>query len=206
MAVEYPYCTVSDVKSYIRNSELADSDYELAISLASRQIDILCGRNFSSHSYLSEFYELDSSNISRDFIYFNFPIKTITALEVSNGLAGDFVLQDTDDYRYIPKSKANRIEESYKVYNLGMRLLDNNENVNRVRVKGQFGFEVKDSSSMPTDLPPSIRRATTILSGVYTNQSRREEVGLDGSRVSLLESEIPNEVYKLIKTNKRVIL
>ena len=84
-------------------------------------------------------------------------------------------------------------------------LINADDSINRVRVKGTFGYDVSSINSIPDDLPPMIRRATTILAGVYTNQSRREQVGLDGSRSSLLEYDIPDEVKKLIKKHKRLV-
>ena len=206
-----PYCTIADVKAYIKNHTLDTAVYTLAINLASRAIDKWCERDFW---YREETYRLQDDEITEEGLYLRWAIRELTQVRVNNEV------QSQDSYYFVPIT-ADPFGPNSFIKNLSMRLYNTNvqdgaivNQANRigfakeVKVTGKFGYSILDESRMPIDeyFPSAVRRACSIIAGAFTNHNRREEVGVDGQRQSLLSTEIPDEVKKLLKKYKRIRL
>ena len=207
-----PYCTIADVKGYIKNHTLDTSVYILAINLASRGIEKFCQKDFW---YREETYRVQDDEIADEGIYLRWAIRELTEVKVNDEV------QSSDSYYFTPITTDPFGPNSF-IKNLSMKLYNTIVQDNavvtqakrvgfpkKVEVTGKFGYTIKDTNTMPTDeyFPAGIRRACTIIAGAFTNHNRREEVGVDGQRQSLLSTEIPHEeVYSLLKKYKRVRL
>lgn len=206
-----PYCTIADVKAYIKNHTLDDAVYTLAINLASRAIDKWCERDFW---YREETYCLQDDEITEEGLYLRWAIRELSSIRVNNEL------QSQDSY-YFTTITSDPFGSNSFIKNLAMRLYNTTAQeesavtqakrigfAKKVEVTGVFGYSIESENKMPIDeyFPSAVRRACSIIAGVFTNHNRREEVGVDGQRQSLLSTEIPDEVKKLLKKYKRIRL
>ena len=207
-----PYCTIDDVKSYIKNSEYDDGFYANAINQASRMVDKFMCKDFWFHDYTKRPYR--PRDIFEDKIFFPFPIRQIDRI----------VLEDEvipkNEYYFVPITD---IEESrnyfvqmefvsdHDIKALATNQLLNSDSLNtpkKIEVFGTFGYRIDNNYTMPSDVcfPADVRRATTMIAGTLTDQFRREIVDKDGNKENLLETMIPYDAIKLLKKSKRLIL
>ena len=89
-----------------------------------------------------------------------------------------------------------------------MQLFKANGYPEKVEIAGTFGYTVSDEENIPTDdyFPAGVRRATTIIAGTFTNKNQKDEISLDGTRTSLLETTIPSEAQKLLRPYERFVM
>tara|TARA_Y100001973_G_scaffold102234_1_gene166877 strand:+ start:1002 stop:1607 length:606 start_codon:yes stop_codon:yes gene_type:complete len=201
MALFRPYCTVADVQKYIRNSSLATDDYETAINMASRHVEKICGTDFWTHTYAdSSPYRLRDDEITHEGLYLRWPIVSLSQVTV-----GDDVQESTS---YSFQSDAGLYNKSNFIRNVDMILFDNDAFPEKVEVSGTFGYTTSDEESIPTDdyFPAGVRRAATIIAGAFTNRNQKDEIGLDGTRQSLLDTEVPAEAKKLLRPYGRFVM
>ena len=207
-----PYCTIDDVKAYIRNSEYDDGFYAQAINQASRMVEKFTQKNFWFHNHrVTPFRPKD---IFENKVFFPFPIRSISSLTI------DGYAVTSDSYHYVSvldsvESRNYYIEMEFvseaDLTNLaGVRLLneDPNQTPKKVLVKGEFGYRVGQNDEFPIDplFPAEVRRATTMIAGTLTDQFRREVVDKEGNKQNLLETMIPYDAIKLLKMTKRCVL
>jgi hypothetical protein len=205
VALYKPYCTISDVKQYIRNSEFDDGFYAQAINQASRLVDKFTQKEFWYHNYSQSGYRVYDDDILHESVYLPFPIRSINKLVVN----GETI--SSTNYHYVPittkvdprnYSLAKEIGASYTLINT------ETDKRSKVLVYGTFGYAIKNETQMPTDVnfPPDIRRACTMMAGTLSDQFRKESIDQEGNRQNLLETNIPYEALELMKKSKRVML
>lgn len=191
MALSNPYCTLGQLQKEIKNTD-ADSDADVlawhqdCINRASRFVDDYTHRDFLFHDYSATALPVEPRWILGNEIWFPWPIKTLTELTV------DTVAQSTDDYTFkAGKRKLVNVEDLPKVeYQSGW-----------VSVKGTFGYGTgADTTAPPVDagFPHAITRATVLIAAAFSADNRKEVAALDGTRTSLLDTNISNEAYHLL--------
>ena len=208
-ALYKPYCTIADVKAYVKHHVLDTAVYRLAINLASRHVENLTGKDFW---YRDETYRVKADEITEQGIYLKWPVRELTSVSVNDSV------QSSSSYFNVPITEDPHGHPSF-IGNISMALFNtavptdviqaNRQGFpKKVFVTGKFGYTVTDTTTMPTDdlFPAGVRRATTIIAGALTNNNRKEEIGLDGQRQSLLTTEFPSEVYTLLSKHKRLII
>jgi len=69
-----------------------------------------------------------------------------------------------------------------------------------VSVKGTFGYGTGVTTAPPVDaaFPHAITRATVLVAAAFSADNRKEVAALDGTRTSLLDTNISAEVYRLL--------
>lgn len=191
MSLSNPYCTLVQLQREIKNTDADSDDTVLAwhqdcINRASRFVDQYTHRDFLFHDYSSTALPVEPRWILGNEIWFPWPIKTLTELTV------DEVAQSTEDYTFrAGKRKLVNVEDLPVVeYQSGY-----------VSVKGTFGYGTgADTTSPPVDanFPAAITRATVLIAAAFTADNRKEVAALDGTRTSLLDTNIPDEAIRLL--------
>lgn len=205
-----PYCTIEDLKAYIANSEYDDGFYAQAINQASRMVEKIAGRTFWYVDFRFKDYVPNKSDITEDRIYFPFPIRAISSIQVdsSNLDASDYYYVSVTDYDD-PRNWYIEVvsKESFELAVEDIRFIKD-EITSNIKVKGTFGYQVESNTKIPTDynFPPDVRRATTMIAGTLTGKFMKQSVDLDGNRENILETMIPMDAVKLLKKSKRIIM
>lgn len=208
-----PYCTISDLKEYIGNSELDDGFYAQSINQASRMVETITGKNFWYSDFRFVDYKPKKEDIFEYKIFLPFPIRSIISLIIEDNIVDknkyDFIpITDYNDPRnfYIEAVTDSQISKFGSVDSQPKYVV--NERTLAVKIRGEFGYKVKDTLSIPTDanFPPDVRRATTMIAGTLTGKFMKQSLDLDGNRQNILETMIPHDAVKLLKKSKRIIL
>lgn len=197
MALDKPYCTLTDVHRETRNSgaELEEK-YEDAINLASRWIEEHCHRDFWFHDHSASALVVDREMVIGKSIFLPWPVRTLTGLwTYYDHTVGktDNDEWDSDEYRVqIGKcqieSRAGKFPKDYIV-----------------EVEGTFGYgDGVDETAPPSDLPQAIRRACTLIAANFSGENEKQVVGLDGQISELLDNSIPAQAKMLLKQYRRV--
>lgn len=211
MTLVRPYCTIADVQQECGNSDPAENTwYRDCINQASRYVEEVCGRDFWYHDYSGEttgegenavtapFYSVPRADVIGDQIFLPFPIITLSSLWVY----ADRTAEPTEADLWLPS------EYTWENGKLGRAIITSEDGPfgehpfrGAVRLAGYFGFLLSaenPDSTPPIFLPASIRRATWLIASAISGNRSVEEIGLDGSKVSLLEKSIPKEALTLL--------
>ena len=206
MAVYNPYCTSEDVQLHIKNNDLAVALVENAISEASRYVEEYTGRFFHKYDYSVDGYPVPSVDfIEGKHIYLPFPIISINELQINgSSISTDNYSFPVKPVKYNHRSVIEITTEKTSDF-LGQVTTLETENA---LVKGVFGFTASSSVDVPDDIqfPSGIRRATTLIASIFTENNRKEQVTLDGSRTSLATFTIPDEAHSILNMHKRNVV
>jgi hypothetical protein len=181
-----PYCTVEEVQGMIGNNDpslldlLAD-----AINQASRLVDETCGRDFWFHDHEDTGYQVPRSGVCGRVILLPFEVITLTEVTLDGSVT------DMSTVSYEAGSMAVFGQTDWGALPF----------LGTIVVKGTFGFSVAPLNTLttpPTNHPSSIRRATLLTAAALSGEWRKERVGLDGDRQSILETRIPPEANTLL--------
>lgn len=206
MAVYNPYCTTEDVQLHIKNNDLASSVVENSISEASRYIEEYTGRFFHKYDYSTDGYPVPSVDfIEGKHIYLPFPVISINELLINgSAISADNYAFPVKPVKYNHRSVIEITTEKTSDF-LGQVTTLETENA---LVKGVFGFTASSSVEVPDDVqfPSGIRRAATLIASIFTENNRKEQVTLDGSRTSLATFTIPDEAHSILNMHKRNVV
>ena len=199
MPLSDPYCTLLQLQKEIKNTDADDESDVLAwhedcINRASRMVDELTQRDFIYHDYSSDPLVVPPEWVCGRRIYLPWPVITLTQIVV------DDEVEDNDDWKAFP-GKVEII--GYTDWPKPDDYLDVED---LIQLTGTFGYVQGDGSTAPpTDpaFPESVRRATVLIAASLTGDNRKEVAGLDGSKVSLMDTRIPEEAYKLLRIRKK---
>lgn len=198
MALERPYCIVSDVSSETQNSDAPDSVYEGAINLASRFIDEYCQTDFWFHDYSSTVLEVPRSWVIGERVTLPWPIITLTGLWVYSDREIGAVDDDKFDFdEYYFEVGKSKIETEGGVFGVHPFKLN-------MELEGTFGYPIVDNETPPATLPQSIRRACTLIAANLSGENNKQVVGLDGVVSDMLDTRIPDEAKMLLKRYRLV--
>tara|TARA_R110002153_G_scaffold84197_2_gene211024 strand:+ start:15295 stop:15924 length:630 start_codon:yes stop_codon:yes gene_type:complete len=204
MSLSQPYCTVSDVKRETKSSDSElDATYIEAINFACRWIDSYCGRDFWFHDYLAEgsTYLVPRNRVIGGMAILPFPVVSVTGiwvLDKKSDVPADVYEVDSDDYLWTEDDPIITVEES----EFGVEPLKQ-----FLRISGSFGYtlDVADpTGTPPPTVPTAIRRSATLIAAAWSGEMSKDEIGLDGSRVEMMDSRIPLDAMKLLKPFKEV--
>lgn len=204
-----PYCAVADVQAEIKNSDSTLTDQiTLAINRASRWIDDYKARDYCLHDFSSTALTITLWDAVRvdNILYLPFS-NIITLTEVTE--AGVILTEDADFVRQYDKKR----REAIALIRLGGSLLSlitgENEMVQPrwmigeppsgvVTLKGKFGYDQASPAAIPTGLPEEIRWCAIQIAAAFTGHNRKEVVGVDGSKESIIDRSIPKPVYDML--------
>ena len=184
-----PYCTLAEVQKESRNADSAQVDwFKTCINSASRWVDEYTQTDFLYHNHASTALDVKYSFVIGRTI--TLPWKILTLTEIVQ----DDIVLDPDYYRFDLRTiyaETDFVPFDWK---------------SNISVKGTFGYVQSASDVPPTDIPPSVTRATVLLACAWTMFTRREVIGYEGGKESLLDSRIPKEVPMLLKAFKKIFL
>ena len=191
-----PYCSLEDVQRETRNSQSDDSDKQnAAINYASRWIDDHCGRDFWFHDHSSTALRLRSSGIYGDMIALPYPIKSIDSVKTyALDGTGESDLELDDEVWWETKGETGLVHSAVGDFPCGRD--------GYVDILGQFGYTISNTTSPPSDVPATVRRACTLVASAWSVTLKKQNIGLDGSIQELLETGLPNEAVRLLKKVK----
>lgn len=209
-----PYCSVAEVQAELKNhntafgSDVAADVITLAINRASRWIDDYKCRDYFLHDHSSEVLTITlwDAITMENHLYLPFP-NIITLTEVVEG--GIVLTENKDFIRFYDKKK----REAISLIRLGGTLISflYRENLSPqprwmigeppsglVTLKGKFGYDQGSSAAIPTGIPEEIRWATIQVASAFTGQNRKEIIGVDGTKESIIDRTIPKTVYDVL--------
>jgi hypothetical protein len=194
-----PYCTLLQLQKELKNTDADDEDtikdwHHDCINRASRLIDEYCQRDFWYHDNTADgegVFEVPKQYVCGQYIFMPWPVITI------NEIMHDDEEWDVEDFR------AN-VGETRITYWTDIAFVEFEDN-DWLTIDGTFGYTITDSEQPPTDakFPEAIRRACIHIAAALTGDMRKEVQALDGSKVSLLDTRIPEEAAQMLKRYKR---
>ncbi len=194
MALERPYCSISDVSGETQNSDAPDSLYENAINTASRYVEEYCQTDFWFHDYSSTALEVPRSWVTKNIVTLPWPIITLTDLWVYSDREIGAVDNDKFDFdEYYFDVGRSQIRAEGGVFG------EQHPFVLNMELKGTFGYPITDNETPPATLPQSIRRACTLIAANFSGENNKQVVGLDGVVTSMLDTSVPSEATMLLK-------
>jgi hypothetical protein len=196
MALSTPYCTLQQLQDRLRNED-ANTDatalarHEDAINRASRMMEAWCHTDWTIHTHTSSKLVPKNRWIIGNHIYFPWPIKSITAVEI------DGAVEDADDWGYETGEKVLAYAGDWPKIPL--------DNSSYIQVTGTLGYTHPVLTAPPTDadFPEAVREACIITAAALTGDYRREVTGVDGAKQDLLTTEVPEEARKLLQRHRR---
>lgn len=202
MPLERPYCSLLDVQQETKNSgsEL-DEVYATAINLASRWVDGHCQRDFWFHDHASSALAVPRSRVLEDMALLPFPILTLTEVacftDITAGPTAADVLAAEDYFFEVGSPVLTQEAGVFGQYPFKGFL----------RLKGTFGYPLSATDptiTPPPTIPPDVRRAATLIAAAFSDENHKEQTGLDGQRIALLDTQIPIEARTLLKPWREV--
>lgn len=202
-----PYCTLADVQAECGNSTAeAVPAIENAINLASRYIESECGRDFLFHDHKTTPYLVPHTAVGGSYIVIPWPCLTPNAVSVT--IDGEAV--DASEFHVINDAQcfASYLVRSGKPWvadeepRVSIRVGNGIPRLAVIEVRAEFGFrpasEQPDATPSP-ELPGTLRWAATVVAAVRSGKLKKESIGLDGSRMSMVARNIPREVQETLK-------
>ena len=210
MALERPYCTLEDVQKETRNDESGDTEwFERCINEASRWVDSFCKRDFwlHDHSEGNDPLRVRRSWVLGDSLYLPWPIQSVTKLWVwTDRLVGkteNDLWDGAEDY-YVEPAFAG-VSNSMIYAESGS--FGDYPFTGNIEIEGVFGYTLEDEDPEehpPTNLPPAIRRATTLVASAFSMRRHIEMVDMAGNRTEVLDSRIPPEARRLLGRHRDI--
>jgi hypothetical protein len=223
MSLVNPYCTVDQLRAYIKNSDSnITATLEHAINAASRFIDEWKGLDYFEHDYSENALVLDrwSKDITGDTIWLPYrPVIEITEVQVNQT-----VWVEDEDFKIDPAGRLH----SYQGYWIGcpsnassgaewMSYFRNTPE-SRVEIKGRFGYEQRAAAVPPAELgalnralvpsgmPDHIIQACIEIAASASKWNMKDIVGLDGQKTSILATDIPKSAMQLLGTRAKFLV
>ena len=77
----------------------------------------------------------------------------------------------------------------------------------RLSIKGTFGYSQSgDTTAVPTGLPSIINLATILVAAAISGHNRKELQAFDGSKITVNDREIPQEVFKMLGNRHKILI
>jgi hypothetical protein len=222
----YPYTTLTAVQRETKNSESANDDwYKECINDASRLVEEMLRRDFRYHDHISSSLTCKTVWIAGRELFLPWPIISLTEIAVNgdaldaadykwenlnNGKGGAVITRagarswDGEALPFEISGCAN--EQEYQSFfgeaDYAPTKAYPDPALYTVTLKGTFGYALAaedDTTQSPTNIPATVKRATTLIAAALSGLNRKEVVGLDGDKIGLMDSRIPKEAWDLIK-------
>ena len=202
-----PYCSVAQVREYIRNNDTGIEDALVtAVNAASRFIDQYKRQDFIEHDYSTDPFVIDkhSDLIFRDSIYLRWPVIEITSIQTTDDRKPETrTLVEGEDWRLVDASK---------VVNLKCDWPYGHHWHQSVIITGRFGYAQRnetgdlDPSQVPAGIPANINQACVQIAAALSRHNTKEVVGLDGQKMSITETDIPKTAMALLGPRSRILV
>jgi len=185
-----PYCTLTEVQRDTGNSDadLVDQ-FEDSINLASRWIDEYTHTDFLTKDYSVTPYVVSLKDIIKDKVFVPWPIITLTKITA----AGVTILADEYIFNVNERDIRRRSGEAWVSKT---NYPTSTGYAEPIELTGTFGW---------AEPPAAVRIACIQIASVLTHEKRRERVGMDGGRTSVLDENIPKEAKEYLKRFKRLV-
>ena len=193
MALSTPYCTLLNLQDETKNND-ADSDaaaltrHEDAINTASRMVEEWTHRDFTIHDHSSTALTVAEKYIAQDSIYLPWPVLTLTEITV------DGTVLPTDEWKQVGSYEIRRIEDWPSIPF---------DDATFIQIKGTFGYLHPDLTTIPTGLPATVQRATTIIAATISGDYRKDLMDRDGGVQQIGVTDIPKEAKMLLRKFRR---
>lgn len=208
-----PYTTLEEVQRETKNSGTELDDwYRDCINLASRYIEERCKRDFWFHDYTGSEYRVRRSRVLEDKVVLPFPIISLTQVRVFSDILDPSDANDiwkTDEYYYeVGEPTIHTEAETDWKFTGAPGRFGSYPFRGFLWIKGEFGYpldaasDVTPSQVPPPTIPANVRRACTLIAAAVSDEMHKETVGLDGSRIELLETRVPREVHPMLERYK----
>lgn len=197
MPLDKPYTQLVDVQKETKNSDSElDAWYIECINRASRWVDEYCQRDFWFHDHLSAGLVCPRDRVMEDCVLLPFPILTLTGVTVHYDKAVGAVAGNSIDLNTL------HWETNWPNLWCDSGVFGDFPFKGFLTLTGTFGYPLADTdptTTPPPTLPQDVRKATTLVAAALSSENHKEALGLDGQRTELLETNIPTEVYALLK-------
>ena len=186
--LDRPYCTLAEVQSHISNSKEAEEAWlRECINRASRFIEEFTHTDFRFHDHASSPLTVDRKWVTGGYVFLPWPVITLTAVTDDTT-----VLVAGEDYRFGAGSR-----EIVRASNWVLHPIED-----LVTLTGTFGYQ--EEAATPNELPcigipTSVRQAAIEIASALSGKNRREMIGLDGNKQSVLERDVPKQALRLLR-------
>ena len=206
-ALVRPYCTLAQVQKETRNDSTEEEDIMgECINRASRFVEEYCRADFWKHDHSASPLEIGEEMIVATTIYLPWPIVSLSLVEDITG--DNAVTISTDDYRVRTGLSANdTAEHRGMVVNSGRWPTVSHKN--SLRLTGVFGYTlaaVSPTSVPPTNLPAAVNRAVVMLASTMSGSYNKQWRDAGGQVQEMLVSNVPKEVFDLLKRWRRLTM
>lgn len=218
MALENPYCTVAELRAYIRNynttllkTDVTDTLTEVlerSINSASRFIDGWMNRDYYFHDH----------SVNPIKLYFNsagvdkkdkqialpfYPIVALTSITYDSTTYADGVDYYEEDgvihfFGSFPfpygSCRGNNLSDWVSGYYK-----------TPIEILGTFGYFQAASTDVPTGIPSEINHACIVASAAMSGNYQREVVGV-GSSEQIYSTDIENIFYKILGKRRQGLI
>ena len=188
-ALYRPYCTLAQVQKETRNVDTAQADwFRQCVNAASRAVEDFTRRDFWYHDHSSTALEVKDEWVAKSRIVLPWPIITLTEIEQEDDMV------DSENYRFENRTiygAEDWVSRDYEVTLL---------------VKGTFGYVITAETAPPTNLPADLQRACVLIAAAWTAFNRKEVVGGEGGRESVLDTKFPAEATRLLNRYRTLFL
>lgn len=212
MALENPYCTVSQLRSYIRNydTKLVKTDgsdtltpvLESSINSASRFIDKWMGRDYFFHDHsvtpIKLYMNSDEVNEKSKTVVLPYsPIITLTSVtystttytEGTDFYVEDDMLQFFSDFPF-PYNQIGRPRVLGTINGFGTYS-------DPIEIVGTFGYTQAASTDVPTGIPADVSHACIVAAAAMSGNYQKEVVGI-GSVSQIYSTDLEGIFYKIL--------
>lgn len=199
MALINPYCSVASVIGGLRNRDVPLREIEDAINAASRYIDHRSGMDWGYHDHSSTPLKVGehSELIRGDTLFIPYTnILGITEVKVQGAVWDADVDYVVSGLRLVAISTVASWDARKRWWPVGPSPEEWTE------IKGTFGYSRVNSETVPTNLPSNIEQACQMIACAISGYLTRDTVGLDGAKVSLIDSKIPKEALALLPARR----
>lgn len=186
-----PYCSVSDVRTFIENDNGDDDVFKSAINRASRHIEAVCDRNFWYNDYSSSAYSVRRYAVMPTAVYLPFEIITLTELTVDD----EVLVEGVEDDYYAEEGVNSRVINGTFTYPF----------TGTMRVKGTFGFAL-DTADPDNNPPPGLygdlHDAAIRIAAVFSGLWKKTVRGFDGGNETSLVQTVDASTMRVLSKYK----
>ncbi len=190
-----PYCSIGAVRDELGDATAKEPIIVAAINAACRYIDKRQGRDYFLHDHSADPLRIASFDdaVRGDTLFLpHWPIIELTEVEVQ----GTVWVEGTDFVR----AGDRRLVSIASLSGFGNQPLwpIGPSNTEWTYLTGKFGYEAASETAVPEGLPPEIQRAAVLIAARLTGQFKKDALGLDGMRQSIVDGSIPKEALALL--------
>ena len=208
VTAQNPYCTIEEVLEELRwnaaeapeGSAVRDR-IQRAINDASRYIEAWTGRDYLVHDFTTNALVVDEFQrlTLEGKLWLPYgPKISITSVTVESTVwveEEDYVAVDELEPVGSYRTTLHSLRENWSPKRSADRLIE---------IDGKFGYDQATSQNVPTGLPSLVSRATRMIGALMTGDLKKEFIGLDGAKATLIQTEVPKLAEEILGSTKQV--